>query len=60
MEINQRKCQYAACKCVVASEDLFCSPYCEEHAQDGAPTCDCDHQDCRTSIADPVTGFAAA
>jgi hypothetical protein len=60
MEINQHKCKHAACKCIVASDELFCSPYCEKRADEGDPACECGHDDCETSIADPVSAFATA
>jgi hypothetical protein len=60
MEINQRKCEHAACKCIVSGDAMFCSPYCEKRTDDGNPACDCGHAECQASVADPAAAFAAA
>jgi len=44
----QRKCAYSACKCIVASDEKYCSTFCSD-ADDEKETeiqCDCKHAPC--------------
>lgn len=57
MSIDQKKCEHDACKCIVASDEVFCSPHCEQHAghdHGAGARCDCGHRDCETAVTLPV------
>ncbi len=52
MQVEQHECQHRACKCMVASDETFCSPQCEEQVAKGmdATVCECQHDDCERTI----------
>ena len=60
MDINQRKCKHAACKCIVSGEAIFCSPHCERRADKGDEAGEGGHSDCEASSDELVPTLAAA
>jgi len=42
-----KKCANAACSCVPAKDDKYCSPHCEALATETEVICQCGHPHCR-------------
>lgn len=45
---NLMKCAHDSCRCLVETEDEFCSASCAEAKDTGSP-CGCGHSDCTVS-----------
>ncbi len=44
---EQKKCAHLSCKCVVTSDEKYCSQLCKEAGADEVEiTCDCGHPAC--------------
>jgi len=52
MQIDH-KCEHAACKCILASDQRYCSDHCANH-EHADPECACGHSDCDMSAEIPA------
>ena len=43
------KCGHGACRCLVETEDEFCSAACAQAKARGLETCECGHSECATA-----------
>lgn len=61
MQIDQGKCGHKPCKCMVGSNEKYCSASCEKQAADQvASGCGCHHGECDMTEGVPLSAVGGA